>query len=141
MDELIVDATHEGAFLPYPTSTLSPKIVPNDLTNFKTRGLSQVEHDLEQKLVEMREKYIATIEHFNWNKLVYEAEIQFEPIIGETYHLYRIRQQNHLSMIPPDQWSQQHLASFRLNIDRQWELIEASVDARELFSEEGVREV
>jgi hypothetical protein len=141
MDELSQDLPTSAAFLPYPVSTLSPKIVPNDLTSFKSRGLSQVERDLHQKLTEMREQYVRTIEHFNWNKLVYEADIQFEPVMGETYHLYRVRQKNILSMIGPDQWAQKHLASFRLNLDRQWELIKASVDARDLFSDEGVADV
>ena len=40
-----------GAFMPYPVSTLSPRIVPNDLTNFKSRGISKVERELEQKLL------------------------------------------------------------------------------------------
>ncbi len=122
--------------MPYPASTLSPKITPNDLSSFKSRGISQVERDLQQKLVQMREEYIATIEHFNWNKLVYEAEINFEPIVGQTYHLYQIRGQNTLSMISPDQWPHKHLASFRLNLDRQWELKEASVEGRSLFQNE-----
>ncbi len=137
MDELISQEPTSAAFMPYPVSTLSPKIVPNDLSTFKSRGISQVERDLQQKLTEMREEYIATIEHFNWNKLVYEAEINFEPITGETYHLYEIRGQNVLSMIGPEQWAHRHLASFRLNLDRQWELKEASVDAREVFAELG----
>ena len=141
MDELINEPPTSSAFLPYPVSTLSPKIIPNDLTSFKSRGLSQVERDLHQKLTEMREQYERTIEHFNWNKLVYEADIQFEPVMGETYHLYRVRQKHVLSMIGPDQWAQKHLASFRLNLDRQLELIEASVDARDLFSDEGVADV
>ena len=38
-------------------------------------------------------------------------------------------------MIGPDQWAHRHLASFRLNLDRQWELKEASVDTREIFPE------
>jgi hypothetical protein len=137
MEELTTETTlNKGAFMPYPVSTLSPKIVPNDLSTFKSRGISQVERDLQQKLVEMREEYIATIEHFNWNKLVYEADINFEPVIGQVYHLYRIRGINTLSMIGPDQWSHQHLASFRLNLDRQWELTEAGVEARSLFGDD-----
>ena len=135
MDELIPDPPNSAAFMPYPVSTLSPKIIPNDLSTFKSRGISQIERDLQQKLIEMRAQYIATIEHFNWNKLVYEADINFEPITGETYHLYEIRGKNVLSMISPDQWFHRHLASFRLNLDRQWELKEASVDAREIFPE------
>lgn len=137
MDELNSELTlNEGAFMPYPVSTLSPKIVPTDLSTFKSRGISQVERELQQKLIQMREEYIATIEHFNWNKLVYEADINFEPTVGEIYHLYRIRGQNTLSMISPAQWPHPHLASFRLDLDRQWKLTEASVEGRSLFSED-----
>jgi len=123
------------AFLPYPVSTLSPPIIPNDLTSFKSRGISQVERDLQQKLQEIRETYLATIDHFNWNKLVYEADIQFEPIIGGTYHLYEMRGRKMLSMIGPDEWPQKHRATVRLNMDRQWKIVEtaAGVDSRELF--------
>jgi hypothetical protein len=109
--------------------------VPNDLTSFKSRGISEVERDLQQKLQEIREIYLQTIDHFNWNKLVYEADIQFEPIVGQTYHLYEMRGRRMLSMISPDQWSHKHLATVRLNVDRQWKIVEtgAQVDSRELF--------
>jgi hypothetical protein len=121
--------------LPYPVSTLSPPIVPNDLTSFKSRGISQVERDLKQKLQEIRETYLQAIDHFNWNKLVYEADIQFEPIIGETYHLYEMRGRRILSMISPDEWPQKHLVTVRLNVDRQWKIVDtgAGIDSSELF--------
>jgi hypothetical protein len=123
------------SFLPYPASTLSPRIIPTDLSSFKSRGISEVERDLQQKLVELREQYLAAIDHFNWNKLVYEAQIQFEPVVGETYHLYETGGRRMLSMISPDQWSMRHLASVRLNVDRQWQLVAtgAEVDPRDLF--------
>lgn len=123
------------AFLPYPASTLSPPIVPNDLTSFKSRGISEVQRDLVQKLTEIREEYLRAIDHFNWNKLVYEAEIRFEPIVGGVYHLYQMRAGRALSMIAPDQWPHRHLATVRLNMDRQWQVIGTGrdVDPRELF--------
>lgn len=123
------------AFLPYPVSTLSPPIVPNDLTSFKSRGISEVERDLQQKLQEIREIYLQTIDHFNWNKLVYEAEIRFEPIVGQTYHLYEMRGRRLLSMISPHEWPHKHLATVRLNVDRQWKIVETGpeVSSRELF--------
>lgn len=129
------DSPNALAYLPYPASTLSPPIVPTDLSNFKARGISQVERDLQQKLVEIRETYMKAIDHFNWNKLVYEAEIQFEPVVGETYHLYESRGRRMLSMIGPTEWPMHHLASFRLNVDRQWMLLETAkdVDPRQLF--------
>lgn len=123
------------AFLPYPVSTLSPPIVPNDLTSFKSRGISQVERELRQKLEEIRETYLRTIDHFNWNKLVYEADIGFEPVVGETYHVYEVSGRRLLSMIAPHQWSEKHLATVRLNVDRQWKIEQTGpgVDSRELF--------
>lgn len=123
------------AFLPYPVSTLSPPIVPNDLTSFKSRGISEVERDLQQKLQEIRETYLRTIDHFNWNKLVYEADIQFEPIVGGTYHVYEMRGRRMLSMISPDEWGQKFLATVRLNVDRQWKIVETGpgIDSRVLF--------
>jgi hypothetical protein len=40
-----------------------------------------------------------------------------------------------LSMISPDEWPHKHLASVRLNVDRQWKVVEtgAGVDSREIF--------
>lgn len=119
--------------MPYPVSTLSPPIVPTDLSSFKSRGISQVERDLQQKLVEIRETYLQAIDHFNWNKLVYEAQIQFEPVIGETYYLYEMRGRRALSMVSPEQWPHKHLATVRLNVDRQWKVVETSMESRELF--------
>jgi len=130
------DIINEGAYLPYPTSTLSPKIIPNDLSTFKSRGVSQVERELQQKLLKIREEYIEVVDHYNWNKLVYESEINFEPVIGNIYHLYNLRGKNTLSMISPNEsfFGDSHLASFKLNIDKQWDLVEATVEARNLFT-------
>ncbi|MEM1085465.1 MAG: DUF2452 domain-containing protein [Verrucomicrobiota bacterium] len=132
----MTEAPTSRSFLPYPVSTLSPPIVPTDLSSFKARGISEVERDLQQKLVEIREEYLAAIDHFNWNKLVYEAEISFEPVVGETYHLYETRGRRLLSMIGPREWSMRHLATFRLNVDRQWQLVETAdgVNPRQLFA-------
>ena len=123
------------AFLSYPASTLSPPIVPTDLSSFKSRGIAEVERDLQQKLTELREEYLRAIDHFNWNKLVYEAEIRFEPIVGGTYHLYEMRGRRALSMISPDQWPHKHLATVRLNVDRQWRVVETGdgIDSKTLF--------
>ncbi len=135
MEPFAIEKPKSAAFLPYPVSSLSPPIVPQDLSSFKSRGISEVERDLQEKLREIREQYIATIDHYNWNKLVYESAIQFEPVVGQCYHLYRTRRGNQLSMISPDQWPQRHLATLRLQVDRQWhvERVGDGVDISELF--------
>ena len=117
-----------AAFLPYPASRLAPRIVPQDLTSFKTRGISRVERELQQELVELRERYLAVIDAFNWNKLIYESRIGFEPVIGETYHLYAMRDGYQLSMIEPQQWHQKWIGSFRLNADGRWQVEDIAED-------------
>lgn len=113
-------AVSKNAFMPYPVSRLAPRIVPQDLTNFKTRGIGRVERELQQELIELREKYLAVIDAFNWNKLIYEAAIGFEPVCGEVYHLYDINNEFTLSMVEPSEWNQRWIGSFRLNADGRW---------------------
>jgi|GEM_PF-507733 len=115
-------------FLAYPSSRLGAKIVPQDLTSFKSRGIGKVERELQQELVELRERYLAVIDSFNWNKLVYEAHYRFEPVIGEHYHLYEVNGEHCLSMIAPEEWPQRWVGSFRLNSDARWEVVKTSPD-------------
>lgn len=117
-----------GNYLPYPASRLAPKIVPQDLTNFKSRGVSRVERELQQEMVEIQERYMEVIDAFNWNKLIYEAHFGFEPVCGEVYHLYEVGNKRHLSMIEPEKWHQRWIGSFRLNADGRWEMEKTSQD-------------
>lgn len=126
--ENAANPTARANFLAYPTSRLGAKIVPQDLTNFKSRGIGKVERELQQELIELRERYLRVIDDFNWNKLIYEAHYRFEPVIGETYYLYRVEGTHHLSMIEPEQWHQQWVGSFRLNSDARWEVVKTSPD-------------
>ncbi|WP_395750616.1 DUF2452 domain-containing protein [Prosthecobacter sp.] len=115
-----------GSFLPYPASRLAAKIVPQDLTSFKTRGVTRAERVLQQEMVEMQERYMEVIDAFNWNKLIYESHFGFEPVCGEVYHLYEVQGRHHLSMIAPEEWHQRWLGSVRLNADGRWQIEKAA---------------
>ncbi len=112
-----------NAFIPYPVSTLSPPIVPNDLTSFKSRGISSIEKELSLKLENIKNEYIETINHYNWNKLVYSSDYSFEPVVGNIYYLYRRTDGTFtLSMISPDEWYLEYIATVRLSVERQFEV-------------------
>lgn len=117
-----------GNYLAYPVSRLAAKIVPQDLTNFKSRGVSRVERELQQEMLEIQERYMEVIDAFNWNKLIYEAHFGFEPVIGEIYHLYEVGTKCHLSMIEPEKWHQRWIGSFRLNADGRWQVEKTAQD-------------
>ncbi len=117
-----------GNYLPYPASRLAAKIIPQDLTNFKSRGVSRVERVLQQEMVEIQERYMEVIDAFNWNKLIYESSFGFEPVCGEVYHLYEVSGRHQLSMISPEEWHQRWLGSVRLNADGRWQIEKAAPD-------------
>jgi|688.fasta_scaffold71313_5 hypothetical protein len=117
-----------GNYLSYPVSRLAAKIVPQDLTNFKSRGVSRVERELQQEMLEIQERYMEVIDAFNWNKLIYEAHFGFEPVVGEVYHLYEVGNRCHLSMIEPEKWHQRWIGSFRLNADGRWQVEKTAKD-------------
>lgn len=122
------DPTARSNFLAYPSSRLGAKIVPQDLTSFKSRGITKVERELQQELIELRERYLKVIDSFNWNKLIYESHYRFEPVVGEHYHLYEVNGEHHLSMITPEEWHQRWVGSFRLNSDARWEVVRTAPD-------------
>jgi hypothetical protein len=128
IDTSLTSDDARGNYLPYPKSRLAPKIVPQDLTSFKSRGVGKVERELQQELVELRERYLGVIDDFNWNKLIYESNFGFEPVIGEVYHLYEFNGRHNLSMIEPKEWFQRWLGSFRLNADGRWQVEEVAED-------------
>lgn len=128
IDTSLLTTETRGNYLPYPASRLAPKIVPQDLTNFKSRGVSRVERELQQEMVEIRERYMEVIDSFNWNKLIYESQIRFEPVCGEVYHLYEVDGARHLSMIAPEEWHQRWIGSFRLNADNRWQIERTAPD-------------
>ena len=56
-----------------------------------------------------------------WNDLVYSSKFNFEPVIGETYHLYIGNDGNtFLSLIEPEQWNRECIGSFKLNSEQKW---------------------
>ena len=120
-NEITLETVNTKSFLPYPSSRLSPVIIPQDLSNFKSRGANKVERELQQELIELKEAYLKVIDAFNWNKLIYESKFNFEPVVGEIYHLYKIEDSWQLSMIEPELWHHKWIGSFRLNSDSRWE--------------------
>jgi hypothetical protein len=58
-------------------------------------------------------------------KLIYETKYNFQPILGEVYHIYRGKDNDSfLSLINPNEWGREYLGSYRLNTNGTWEEID-----------------
>ena len=112
---------YHASILPYSTSVGAPIIKVDDVVSWKSRGISNVNKEFENKFNELKLQYQALMEEYEWNELVYQSKFSFEPVIGEIYHLYRAEDGiNFLSLIGPHEWNKEHIGTFKLNSERKW---------------------
>jgi hypothetical protein len=122
-DNIVFSDVHgyNASLLPYATNVGAPVIKMDDLVSWKSRGISAVNKEFENKFKELKMQYQNLMNEYEWNELVYGAKFSFEPVIGEIYHLYVGDDGlNFLSLISPQEWNKEHIGTFRLNSDKKW---------------------
>lgn len=124
-DNVVFDAdtqSYNANILPYGTNIGAPSINTGSVSHWKSQGINQFNHSLKNKIDNLKDKYESLIQEYKTNERIYNANYQFEPIIGQTYHLYEKdnKDENFLSLVPPHTWSRKHLGSFKLNSDKVW---------------------
>ncbi len=123
-DSVVYDeesGTYNAALLPYSSGVAAPKITTPDITSWKQNNINRVNHEIKSQFDQLKAQYEAMTSQYEDNQLVYGAKFSFEPIVGETYHLYIDRKGGHfLSVIAPAECSWEHAGSFRLSSDKLW---------------------
>ena len=116
---------YNASLLSYSTNVGAPVIRVDDVVSWKSRGITNVNKELELKFNELKLQYENLMKEYEWNELVYSARFAFEPVIGEIYHLYRGDDGIHfLSLIAPSEWNKEHIGTFKLNSDKKWVVME-----------------
>ena len=116
---------YNASLLTYSTNVGAPVIKVDDLVSWKSRGINNVNKEFENKFNELKIQYENLMKVYEWNELVYSSKFSFEPVIGEIYHLYTGNDGvNFLSLIGPQEWNKEHIATFKLNSDKKWIVIE-----------------
>mgnify|MGYP000934390866 FL=1 len=126
-DNIVYDEEqgYHAKLLPYATSIGAPVIKIDDVSSWKVSGNQKVKKSIHSRSNELNEEYNKLLKEFQWNELVYNARFTFEPVVGETYYLYKDKTgQNFLSLISPKEWNQEYLGTTMLNSERKWCLIE-----------------
>lgn len=123
--------SYNASILPYGTNIGAPAIVSNDLSTWKNRGIHGFNHVLKSKIDDIKEEYGNLVKAFDTNEMLYNAKYEFEPIIGEVYHLYQKdnSKEQFLSIIPPATWKKKHIGSFSLNSNKVWKEVQATNNA------------
>lgn len=79
---------YHSSLLPYATNVGAPVIKIDDVVAWKSRGIHAVNKEFENKFLELKLAYLKLMDDYKWNEMVYNAKFSFEPVIGETYHMY-----------------------------------------------------
>lgn len=95
-----------------------------DISSYKQRNVQKIQTKFNKKYQELVDEYNNLVDEVKLNQIVYESDFSFEPVIGNTYHLYyRENGKYFLSLIEPEMWNQEYVLSVELNSEHKWVLI------------------
>lgn len=133
----VTDMPH---LLPYAHTVGGVVIKPVDKGKVKGRAVGamyeQTELQLDQirKQVELLAKQAQNIhDRVKISEDIYLAEMNFEPLIGFTYHLYeRKNGKKILSMVGPEEWGtrapMEYIATVKMLSDHTWDVLDKNKD-------------
>jgi hypothetical protein len=131
------NALYQGLdkFSPIPLSVSSPQISPIDkrllkATAFETMQLqAHQQMGMLKKQAELIMQQVSELEErLQISKQIYEADLNFEPVIGTIYHVYLKGKKTILSLLSPNEWGkkmpfEKHICSATLLADKSWQLV------------------
>lgn len=117
---------YNSGLLPYGTNIGAPKIEATGVSTWKNTSINSFNHTFQNKIDSLKDHYQQLINEYEINQMVYNAKMNFEPIVGQVYHLYYDdnKDQKFLSLIPPSTWAREHAGSFKLNHEKLWEKVD-----------------
>ncbi|MEM7185789.1 MAG: DUF2452 domain-containing protein [Bacteroidota bacterium] len=124
-DQVVYDPetkTYDAAFKSYGTDLGAPVITAISNSTWKDQSLYLANQKVRARFSELKTAYQELVDQYEINMRIYNAQFSFEPVVGETYHLYRRKQEEHfLSIIAPEHCHFEHVGSYYLNADKIWE--------------------
>tara|TARA_B100000902_G_scaffold67967_1_gene74106 strand:- start:15803 stop:16180 length:378 start_codon:yes stop_codon:yes gene_type:complete len=103
----------------YPTSFNSKNFEIEKINNLKIEARPY----FEKKFLEIRNQYLKMTEKLKWNEIIFNSKCNFNPIIGNTYYLYKKNNEYFLSIIKPKEWNINHQGTFILESNHSWKKI------------------
>lgn len=122
--DLVVWDENKGYYqreLTYGSNQGAPAIKLENVTGWKESQILSVNKQFKSRYEELKEEFQKLVNEVNYNELVYSSNYSFIPVVGETYHLYsKDDGTTFMSLISPEQWSQKHLGTFKLDSTNKW---------------------
>lgn len=138
LDELKEKTAESPGLIPFPHSVGGAVVKPEDKGKIKGRAMAAMQEQTEHQLHQLYEQMQTLVKQANDIKTrvavsnrIYQAQMNFEPIIGQNYFLYsKGDNEDVLSMISPTEWGGRFpyasfVASVHLLSDHTWEVLES----------------
>ena len=121
-----IDDLSKPNLLPYGIVPQAPAIQVPDVPLFKKNKSLTVLHHFNTRVDEIRKLYEEFLEDVRVNDMIYNARYNFVPIVGQTYHLYKVDEDDYmLSMIEPSRWTKyEFVGSYKMTSNDIWEQIQ-----------------
>ena len=140
MNENPIDKKHiteTPSILPYAHTIGAPVIKPVDKGKVKGRAMAAMNQQVESQMSQLYEQMQLLAEQANKlqdrvaiSNRIYDAEINFQPLISHIYHLYKreVSGVYVLSMIGPKEWGRSEpigtfTATVKLLADHTWDIL------------------
>ncbi len=126
------------ALAPLATHVASPIIRPVDKGKIRSIALETVAQQADQQISMLRKQAELLMQQakeienrVKVSEEIYAADMNFEPVIGQLYHLYeRDNGTRLLSMLSPEDWGKSlkftFIATVRLLGDRSWDVLRSA---------------
>lgn len=123
--DLIVYDDERGWYaksLPYGSNVGAPPIKPENINAWKQSNVGKVNKYFESKFNELLKELNELRDEYEYTKLIYSAKYNFEPIVGESYYLYKNDNEYFLSLISPNEWkiNVEFIGEFQLDTKNKW---------------------
>jgi len=137
LDDMKDKVSDSPGLISFPHSVGGAVVKPEDKGKIKGRAMAAMKEQTERQLHQLYEQMHTLARQANEikkrvevSKRIYLSQMNFEPIIGQTYYLYEKESElDQLSMISPEEWGKDlpfksFIASVRLLSDHTWEVLE-----------------
>jgi len=133
--------TDNPGLINFPHHIGSAIIKPEDKGKVKGRAMAAMKDQTKRQMSQLYEQMKVLAKQANdikkrieISEKIYNAQINFEPVINHTYYLYLKNDHNFvLSMIGPEEWGndnpfKSYMASVKLLSDHTWEILESNFE-------------
>jgi hypothetical protein len=135
LDLLKKKTTDMPGLLEYAHSVGGFSVIPTEVGAIKGRAMKAMQGQTQKQMDQIYEQMKLLAKQVNELKdrvevsnLIYDAEISFQPVIGEVYHLYeKTDGKQVLSLVSPEEWGdkipfKKYIAKVTLLADHTWDV-------------------